>query len=102
MISQSPYKKDLSKLQFDRSIELILRNAKNFDFSTEHLGIAAAATMDAGLTMLYAAVKLQDPSTDLDPKDVANAWLYVMSKNFTSIHEAFENNFAQYKEMLRR
>ena len=102
MTTHSPYKKDLAKLQFDRTIELILRNAKNFDFSTEHLGIAAAATMDAGIAMLYAAVKLQDPSTDLDPKDVANAWLYAMSKNFTSIHEAFELNFAQYKELLRQ
>jgi len=94
--AQSPFKRDLARLQYDRTRELIFRNVSTFGLSPEHLGIAASSTMDCGLTILYAAARLSGSHESITPEDVLYAWTESMQSTFSSIHKSFESNFAEF------
>ena len=99
--AQSPFKKDLARLQYDRTRDLIVRNVSTFGFTPDHLGIAASSTMDCGLAILYAAARLSTHHSHITPEDVLSAWTDSMQSNFSSIHKSFESNFAEFSNHER-
>lgn len=93
MRPQSPFKKDLSRLQHERTRELIFRNVNTFGFSPDHLGIAASSTMDCGLLLLYAAARLSTHHSTITPADVLVARTEASIPTLQTMHETFNETF---------
>lgn len=95
-------KRDIQKLAYDRTIEMIQRTTDTFENNSDVLALVTAQAMRASFMMLYTAARIAHDDAPLDPHDLLRMWENTSKEEFARIVQGYDMAKAAAEETLFR